>query len=221
MFREKLCTPPPPLARSHFSTKGPHSRSSICPPFFIRHPRIGILAACYRIEEAQIPKSAEESAGKRAGKKGTAGSSAVCCFSKEDGLPALLPAVPPAVPFFLALPSTFPDTFGDLGFLSPVAGGQDSNPRRAFSGVGGWGVHACTNLARGGPQKKKNAWRGKWESFMWVNINLGVAPRIVGFALIKSWEAIPRMEFRIPRMEFPIPRAALRILGMTEKGGWV
>ena len=35
-----------------------------------------------------------------------------------------------------------------------------------------------------------------------------VAPRIVGFVLIKSWEAIPRMEFRIPRMEFPIPRAA-------------
>ena len=38
-----------------------------------------------------------------------------------------------------------------------------------------------------------------------------VAPRIVAFVLIKSWEAIPRMEFRIPRMEFPIPRAAPRI----------
>ena len=38
-----------------------------------------------------------------------------------------------------------------------------------------------------------------------------VAPRIVGFVLIKSWEAILRMEFRIPRMEFPIPRAAPRI----------
>ena len=38
-----------------------------------------------------------------------------------------------------------------------------------------------------------------------------VAPRIVGFVLIKSWEAIPRIEFRIPRMEFPIPRAAPRI----------
>ena len=38
-----------------------------------------------------------------------------------------------------------------------------------------------------------------------------VAPRIVGFVLIKSWEAIPRMEFRIPRMEFPIPRAVPRI----------
>ena len=38
-----------------------------------------------------------------------------------------------------------------------------------------------------------------------------VAPRIVGFVLLKSWEAIPRMEFRIPRMEFPIPRGAPRI----------
>ena len=38
-----------------------------------------------------------------------------------------------------------------------------------------------------------------------------VAPRIVGFVLIKSREAIPRMEFGIPRMEFPIPRAAPRI----------
>ena len=38
-----------------------------------------------------------------------------------------------------------------------------------------------------------------------------VAPRIVGFVLIKSREAIPRMEFRIPRMEFPIPRAAPRV----------
>ena len=38
-----------------------------------------------------------------------------------------------------------------------------------------------------------------------------VAPRIVGFVLIKPWEAIPRMEFCIPRMEFPIPRAAPRI----------
>ena len=29
-----------------------------------------------------------------------------------------------------------------------------------------------------------------------------VAPRIVGFVLLKSWDAIPRMEFRILRMEF-------------------
>ena len=30
----------------------------------------------------------------------------------------------------------------------------------------------------------------------------GVAPRIVVFVLLKSWDAIPRMEFHIPRMEF-------------------
>ena len=35
----------------------------------------------------------------------------------------------------------------------------------------------------------------------------GVAQRIVAFVLLKSWDAIPRMEFRIPRMEFRIPRA--------------
>ena len=40
-------------------------------------------------------------------------------------LPALLPADPPAVS---TLPSTLPSTFGDLGFLSPVAGGPDLNP---------------------------------------------------------------------------------------------
>ena len=40
----------------------------------------------------------------------------------------------------------------------------------------------------------------------------GVAPRIVVFVLLKSWDAIPRMEFRTPRKhEFRIPRAALRI----------
>ena len=39
----------------------------------------------------------------------------------------------------------------------------------------------------------------------------GVAPRIMVFILLKSWDAIPRMEFRIPRMEFQIPRAAPRI----------
>ena len=37
------------------------------------------------------------------------------------------------------------------------------------------------------------------------------APRIVVFVLLKSWDAIPRVEFRIPRVEFRIPRAALRI----------
>ena len=30
----------------------------------------------------------------------------------------------------------------------------------------------------------------------------GVAPRIVVFVLLKSWDAIPRMGFRFPRMEF-------------------
>ena len=30
----------------------------------------------------------------------------------------------------------------------------------------------------------------------------GVAPRIVVFVLLKSWDAILRVEFRIPRMEF-------------------
>ena len=40
---------------------------------------------------------------------------------------ALLPAVPPAVPFFPALfPALLAALFGDLGFLSPVAGGRDS-----------------------------------------------------------------------------------------------
>ena len=33
----------------------------------------------------------------------------------------------------------------------------------------------------------------------------------VVFVLLKSWDAIPRMEFRILRMEFRIPRAAPRI----------
>ena len=39
----------------------------------------------------------------------------------------------------------------------------------------------------------------------------GVAPRIVVLVLLKSWDAVPRMEFRIPIMEFRIPRAAPRI----------
>ena len=58
--------------------------------------------------------------------------------------------------------------------------------------------------------------RGKWKSFMWVPINSarfapGVAPRIVGFVLLKTWDAIPRMELRIPTTSFWIPRVALRI----------
>ena len=44
----------------------------------------------------------------------------------------------------------------------------------------------------------------------------GIAPgvalrRIVVFGLLKSWDAIPRMEFRIPRTEFRTPRAAPRM----------
>ena len=67
--------------------------------------------------------------GKGALLEGLPGAVPFGCFSKENGLPALLPAVPPAVPLF---PSTLPvpGSFGDSGFLSPVAGGQDSNPRR-------------------------------------------------------------------------------------------
>ena len=42
-------------------------------------------------------------------------------------------------------------------------------------------------------------------------IGPGVAPRIVVFVLLKSWDAIPRMEFRIPRTAFRIPKAAPRI----------
>ena len=42
----------------------------------------------------------------------------------------------------------------------------------------------------------------------------GVAPRVVVFVMLKSWDAIPRMAFHIPRINgiiFRIPRAALRI----------
>ena len=46
---------------------------------------------------------------------------------------ALLPAVPPALPFFPALfPALSPALLGDSGFLSPVAGGPDCNPRSDF-----------------------------------------------------------------------------------------
>ena len=34
-----------------------------------------------------------------------------------------------------------------------------------------------------------------------LGIAPGVAPRIVVFVLLESWDALPRMEFRIPRME--------------------
>ena len=40
------------------------------------------------------------------------------------------PSNPPSSPLFPGtLPSTLPGTFGDLGFLSPVAGGCDSYKR--------------------------------------------------------------------------------------------
>ena len=42
-------------------------------------------------------------------------------------------------------------------------------------------------------------------------IATGVAPGIVVSVLLKSWDAIPRMELRILRMEFRIPRAAPRM----------
>ena len=44
-----------------------------------------------------------------------------------------------------------------------------------------------------------------------LGIAPGVAPRILVFVLLKSWDAIPRVDFRIPRREFRIPRAAPRI----------
>ena len=47
---------------------------------------LGITAACYRTENAQIPKSAAGSAGKSAGKKGTAGGTAgsSCFYGKAE-----------------------------------------------------------------------------------------------------------------------------------------
>ena len=76
----------------------------------------------------------------------------------------------------------------------------------------------CYSGARGPPQffKKRSENAGANENLSGgfaaiPGIAPRVAPRIVGFVLIKLWEAIPRMEFRIPRMEFPIPRAAPRI----------
>ena len=56
-------------------------------------------------------------------------------------------------------------------------------------------------------EKKLQEWRGQWKSFIWVPIAPGVAPRIVVFVLLKSRDAIPRMDFRT----FWIPRAAPRI----------
>ena len=44
-----------------------------------------------------------------------------------------------------------------------------------------------------------------------LGITPGVDLKILVFVLLKSWDAIPRMEFRIPRMGFRIARAAPRI----------
>ena len=105
-----------------------------CPKFRAQDPCPEIGAACYRTDKAQIPKSAGESAGKSADKKGTAGgtagnSAAPLLFLAKPVLPALFPAVPSAVPPAVPLfPGTLPSTLGDLGFLSPVAGGPNLNP---------------------------------------------------------------------------------------------
>ena len=73
--------------------------------------------------------------------------------------------------------------------------------------------------ARAPPQllkkRSENAWANETISCGFPSIPgiaPGVAPRVVVFVLLKSCDAIPRMEFRIPRMEFQIPRAAPRIL---------
>ena len=48
----------------------------------------------------------------------------------------------------------------------------------------------------------------------------GVALRILVFVLLKSWDAIPRMEFRFfPSMEFRIPRAAPGTLPELSQNG--
>ena len=80
---------------------------------------------------------------------------------------------------------------------------------------GRWGTEDLTE--KGKPQKKRalidvigvkkgprNVTPKTWQC---RNFSL----RIVVFVLLKSWDAIPRMEFRIPRMEFRIPRVAPRI----------
>ena len=41
-----------------------------------------------------------------------------------------------------------------------------------------------------------------------MHSDTGVAPRIAGIVLLKLWDAIPGVEFRILRLEFCSPRAA-------------
>ena len=64
-----------------------------------RKSSLGIPAACYRTENAQIPKSAGETAGKSAGKKrtagGTVGSSAVSLLFQRNRPPSTAPSSPP------------------------------------------------------------------------------------------------------------------------------
>ena len=82
-----------------------------------KRPELGITAACYRTEKAQIPKSAGESAGKSAGKGGLLGGLLGAVFHRKRLLSALLPAVPPAVPFFPALfPALSPGLLGIWAF---------------------------------------------------------------------------------------------------------
>ena len=110
-------------------------------------PWLGITAACYRTEKAQIPKSAGGSAGKSARKKGTAGgtagsSAAAPLFHTKQLLSALLPAVPPAVPFFLALfPALPPALLGIWAFSvlqqAAVIPSLGLRPERPFTGVSG------------------------------------------------------------------------------------
>ena len=63
--------------------------------------------------------------------------------------------------------------------------------------------------ARGPPQfsKKRSENAGANENLSCgfpsiPGIDPGVPPRILVFVLLKSWDAIPRMEFRIPRISF-------------------
>ena len=70
---------------------------------------------------------------------------------------------------------------------------------------------ACPKVLRAGttPILEKNAPRMEEQMKIFhfgfpsiPGIAPGVAPRIVAVVLLKSWDAIPRMEFRIPRTEF-------------------
>ena len=90
------------------------------------------FASCYTTEKAQIPKSesAAESAGKSAGKRHCWGGSAGRPLSLEKQRNGTALGTPPSSAL---APGTLPSTFGDLGFLSPVAGGLDSKlKKKAF-----------------------------------------------------------------------------------------